>query len=59
MMKAFLGFALAAAGAVALAQTPAIDAARSAGQLGERFDGYIGLAAPVSGIVRMQTVGAG
>lgn len=38
----------------AAAQTPAIDAARAAGSLGERFDGYIGIAAPVSGSVRSQ-----
>jgi uncharacterized protein YdbL (DUF1318 family) len=42
------------AAAVAAAQTPAIDAARAAGSLGERFDGYIGIAAPVSGSVRSQ-----
>ena len=40
--------------AAAAAQTPAIDAARAAGSLGERFDGYIGIAAPVSGSVRSQ-----
>jgi hypothetical protein len=38
---------LAAAGMIAVAvpssaQTPAVDAARQAGQVGERFDGYLG-----------------
>ena len=51
---AFLGAALLALAIPAAAQTPAIDAARAAGTLGERFDGYIGIAAPVSGTVRSQ-----
>jgi hypothetical protein len=38
----------------AAAQTPAIDAARAAGAVGERYDGYIGVASPVSGAVRSQ-----
>ena len=38
----------------AAAQTPAIDAARGAGAVGERYDGYIGVAAPVSAAVRSQ-----
>ena len=38
----------------AVAQTAAVDAARAAGQIGERYDGYIGVAAPVSGLVRGQ-----
>jgi len=50
---AILGALLALAVPVA-AQTPAIDSARAAGTLGERFDGYIGIAAPVSGTVRSQ-----
>lgn len=45
--------ALLAAGPAA-AQTPAVDAARAAGQVGERYDGYLGVAAPVSGLVRSQ-----
>jgi uncharacterized protein len=36
------------------AQTPAVDAARAAGSVGERYDGYIGVAAPVSASVRGQ-----
>jgi len=49
---------LAAAGLLAVApaaaQTPAVDAARAVAQVGERFDGYIGVAAPVSSVVRSQ-----
>lgn len=45
------GLALAAPAA---AQTPAMDAARASGSIGERFDGYIGIATPVSGVVRSQ-----
>jgi len=51
---AILGAALVALAIPVAAQTPAIDAARAAGTLGERFDGYIGIAAPVSGTVRSQ-----
>lgn len=50
---------LAAAGMTAVAvpstaQTPAVDAARQAGQVGERFDGYMGFATPPSSAVRSQ-----
>ena len=45
---------LAGAGGAALAQTPAIDQARAQGIVGERFDGYMGVAGPVSGPVRSQ-----
>jgi uncharacterized protein YdbL (DUF1318 family) len=38
----------------AWAQTPAIDAARAAGQVGERYDGYLGVTGSVSGVVRSQ-----
>jgi uncharacterized protein len=51
------GIVLAAAfvvAAPALAQTPAVNAARAAGAVGERFDGYIGVAAPVTSAVRSQ-----
>ncbi len=36
------------------AQTPALDAARAAGQVGERYDGYMGVAGQVSPAVRSQ-----
>ena len=38
----------------AAAQAPAVDAARAAGAVGERYDGYLGVAAPVSSAVRRQ-----
>jgi len=38
----------------AAAQTPAVDAARAAGIIGERYDGYIGVAGPTSASVRSQ-----
>lgn len=53
-MKKFLLLALLAVAVPAVAQTPAVNAARAAGQVGERFDGYLGVAGPVSGVVRSQ-----
>ena len=38
----------------AAAQTPAVDAARAAGLVGERYDGYLGVVGAVSGSVRSQ-----
>ena len=38
----------------AIAQTPAIYAARTAGQVGERYDGYLGVMGNVSALVRSQ-----
>jgi len=52
-MRNLLFLALFAA-APAAAQTPAVDAARAAGIIGERYDGYIGVAAPASAAVRSQ-----
>ena len=46
--------ALAAIALPAAAQTPVIDAARAEGRVGERFDGYLGLATAVSEQVRRQ-----
>jgi uncharacterized protein len=49
-----VGFALLA-GAPAMAQTQgALMAARASGQLGERFDGYLGGPGPLSGALRAQ-----
>ena len=50
---------LAAAGIMAVAvpssaQTPAVDAGRQAGQVGERYDGYMGYLGSPSGVVRSQ-----
>ena len=46
--------ALGAFAVPAAAQTPVIDAARAEGRVGERFDGYLGLATAVSEQVRRQ-----
>jgi uncharacterized protein YdbL (DUF1318 family) len=53
-MREWLYLGALALAAPALAQTPAVNAARAAGVVGERFDGYIGVAAPVSAAVRSQ-----
>jgi len=42
------------AAAPAVAQRPAVNAARAAGSVGERFDGYLGIAAAVDPAVRSQ-----
>jgi hypothetical protein len=52
-MRRLIALALLAA-APAAAQTPAVNAARAAGTVGERYDGYVGVAAPVAGPVRSQ-----
>ena len=56
MKRLFL--AVAVTGAVVAgpssAQTPVIDAARQAGQVGERFDGYMGMVAASTPAVRSQ-----
>ena len=53
-MRRLLLLALAASAAPAIAQTPAVDSARAAGAVGERYDGYLGIASPVSAAVRSQ-----
>jgi uncharacterized protein YdbL (DUF1318 family) len=53
MKRLFFALALAIAAPVA-AQTPEVNAARAAGTIGERYDGYVGVAGPVSGAVRTQ-----
>ena len=53
-MIRFIVLAALALGTPASAQTPAVNAARGAGTIGERFDGYLGVAAPVSAAVRSQ-----
>lgn len=40
--------------APAMAQTPAVNAARAAGAVGERYDGYVGVVSGVSSTVRSQ-----
>jgi uncharacterized protein YdbL (DUF1318 family) len=51
------GLAIAAAAAPVAAQTPLVDAARQAGQVGERFDGYMGIVGQPPAQLRSQ-VGA-
>ena len=53
-MRKLLLAALVALAGPAAAQTPAIDAARAAGIVGERFDGYLGFAASPTAAVRSQ-----
>ena len=53
-MRTLLLLAALLASASAVAQTSAINAARAAGIVGERYDGYLGLAAPAPTNVRSQ-----
>jgi len=46
--------AAVAVAAPASAQTPSVDAARRAGQVGERFDGYMGYVVTPSAMLRSQ-----
>jgi uncharacterized protein YdbL (DUF1318 family) len=50
----FIATGLLAAAPAATAQTPAVNAARAAGAVGERYDGYLGVASPVQSTVRSQ-----
>ena len=52
-MRKLAAFLLLASVPVA-AQTPAVNAARAAGIVGERYDGYLGIAAPAPAAVRSQ-----
>ena len=54
MVMAAALFASFGAGPAATAQTPALDAARSGGLIGERFDGYIGVVSALPPAVRGQ-----
>ncbi len=45
---------IASAGVPAAAQTPLVNAAREAGQVGERFDGYMGIVGQPSAQLRSQ-----
>ena len=53
-MRRLILLAALAFSASALAQTPAVDAARASGVVGERYDGYMGLRAATSAAVRSQ-----
>jgi len=46
--------ALLAMAPAAAAQTPAVNAARTAGVVGERFDGYLGITASAAPLVRRE-----
>jgi uncharacterized protein YdbL (DUF1318 family) len=52
--RLIFGAALLAIAAPGAAQTPQVDAARAAGQVGERYDGYLGISGAASGTVRSQ-----
>ena len=50
-MRIFVLLAALLIGAAAVAQTPVVDAARRAGTVGERYDGYLGyVSAPSAGL---------
>ena len=53
-MRILLLIAALFASASAVAQTSAINAARADGIVGERYDGFLGIAAPVSAALRSQ-----
>jgi len=53
-MRLLVALAAMALAAPSAAQTPALDAARQAGVIGERFDGYLGYAAAPSAMLRSQ-----
>jgi uncharacterized protein YdbL (DUF1318 family) len=49
-----LAAAVLVPGAVSAQSYPELTAARRAGQIGERFDGYLGVATPTSALVQRQ-----
>ena len=54
ILRLILAAALLPIAPAASGQTPAVDAARAAGIVGERFDGYLGVAGAASMAVRAQ-----
>ena len=54
ILRLILAAALLAIAPAASGQTPAVDAARAAGIVGERFDGYLGVVGAASMAVRAQ-----
>jgi uncharacterized protein YdbL (DUF1318 family) len=53
-MRRFALFAGVLLGGAAVAQTPAVNAARQSGTVGERYDGYLGFAGAPSTALRSQ-----
>jgi uncharacterized protein YdbL (DUF1318 family) len=53
-MKTLLTLALVTVAVAAAAQTPQVDAARQTGIVGERYDGYLGIAGAASPALRSQ-----
>lgn len=56
-VKALLALALAATASAASAQSPQLSAAIAAGQVGERYDGFMGFAVTPSEPLRRQVLG--
>ena len=54
MRSLIIGSMLIVAAPEAIAQTPTVNAARSAGQVGERYDGYLGISGVTTNPVRSQ-----
>jgi uncharacterized protein YdbL (DUF1318 family) len=54
MIRFLIGAALMGLAVPAAGQTPAVNAARQAGTVGERFDGYMGYAVAPSAALRSQ-----
>jgi uncharacterized protein len=54
MIGRLLAGVLLVVATAAIAQTSALDAARAVGTVGERYDGYMGIAAPSASALRSQ-----
>ncbi len=54
ILRVAIAATLTALAPAAVAQTPAVEAARASGLVGERYDGFIGIAGPISPAVRAQ-----
>jgi uncharacterized protein YdbL (DUF1318 family) len=54
MTRIWLAATILALAPAAAAQTPAVDSARASGAVGERYDGYVGVAGTVATAVRSQ-----
>ena len=56
MMRAMIGLGLALIASPGPAQSPQLNAAIEAGRVGERYDGYMGFAAPPTDDLRRQVI---